>query len=163
MQRFLFPIFFGAVVAILGPVVADAKPIVVLTLQGALVERDAKGAERLTPLASAVLKPGDLVRYDVVATNSGADPASHLIPVARVPVGTTYEAGSASIAAAARIEFSLDGGKTWSSKPSIVVKTSSGTLEKAAPVTAYTALRWVDDTTLAPNRSVAYSYEVRVK
>jgi hypothetical protein len=43
------------------------------------------------------------------------------------------------------------------------VKTSSGTLEKAAPVTAYTALRWVDDTTLAPNRSVAYSYEVRVK
>jgi len=163
MQRFLFAIFFGAFVAILGPVVAYAKPVVVLTLQGALVERDAKGAERLTPLASAVLKPGDLVRYDVVATNSSADPAAHLIPVARVPAGTTYEAGSASFATSARVEFSLDGGKTWSSKPSLAMKTPSGTIEKPAPVAAYTALRWVDEKTLAPNRSVAYSYEVRVK
>jgi uncharacterized repeat protein (TIGR01451 family) len=163
MQRFLFAIALGAFVALLGPLAAYAKPIVVLTLQGAVVERDAKGAERSIPLASAVLKPGDLVRYDVVATNSGSDPAAHLIPAARVPVGTTYEAGSASLAAAARIEFSLDGGKTWSSKPVIAVKTPSGIVEKVAPVEAYTALRWVDDKTLAPNRSVAYSYEVRVK
>jgi uncharacterized repeat protein (TIGR01451 family) len=163
MQRFLFAIALGACVALFGPVVAYAKPVVVLSLQGALVERDAKGAERLTPLANAVLKPGDLVRYDVVATNSGNDSAEHLIPAARVPAGTTYEAGSASLAAAARIEFSLDGGKTWSSKPVVPVKTSSGIVEKAAPVASYTALRWVDDATLAPNRSVAYSYEVRVK
>jgi uncharacterized repeat protein (TIGR01451 family) len=163
MQRFLFAIFAGACLAMLGPVVAYAKPIVVLSLQGALVERDAKGAERLIPLANAVLKPGDLVRYDVVATNSGADPAAHLVPAARVPAGTTYEAGSASLAAAARVEFSLDGGKTWSAKPLVVVKTASGTIEKPAPLEAYTALRWVNDKALAPNRSVAYSYEVRVK
>jgi uncharacterized repeat protein (TIGR01451 family) len=163
MQRFLFAFVFGAIVALLGPVGAYAKPVVVLTLQGAVVERDAKGAERLTPLANAVLKPGDLVRYDVVATNSGTDPAAHLIPAARVPDGTTYEAGSASLAAASRIEFSLDGGKTWSSKPLVPVKTSSGTVEKPAPIAAYTALRWVDDKSLAPKSSVAYSYEVRVK
>jgi len=163
MQRFLFAFVFGAIVALLGPAVAYAKPVVVLTLQGSVVERDAKGAERLTPLASAILKPGDLVRYDVVATNAGTDAAAHLIPAARVPAGTTYEAGSASLAAATHVEFSLDGGKTWSSKPSVLVKTSSGSVEKAAPVAAYTALRWVDEKTLAPNRSVAYSYEVRVK
>jgi uncharacterized repeat protein (TIGR01451 family) len=163
MQRLKFAFVFAVACAVFGAAAVDAKPLVQLKLQGVLVERDAKGAEKLTPVANVELKPGQTIRYDIVATNAGTDPANKLLPTARVPAGTEYEAGSASISGASHVEFSLDGGKTWAAKPLVKVKTSVGEVERPADPAAYTMLRWVDEKSLAPKQSVTYVYEVRVK
>jgi uncharacterized repeat protein (TIGR01451 family) len=120
---------------------ASAKPLVHLHLQGA--------------------QEGAVVRYALVATNDGADPATKLISTTRVPDGTQFV--SAGAAAAARIEFSLDGGKTWAARPLVKVATAHGTVERDAPASAYTALRWIEAAPLGAHRTVTYSYEVRVK
>jgi uncharacterized repeat protein (TIGR01451 family) len=163
MQRLKFAFVFAAVFALTGTAAVNAKPIVQLKLQGSVVEHDANGAEKLVSVSDTVLKPGETVRYDIVATNAGPDPAAKLVPLGRIPTGTEYEEGSASLSSAARIEFSIDGGKTWAVKPLIKVKTDAGIVEKPADPSLYTMLRWVNEKALAPKASVTYSYEVRIK
>jgi len=139
--------------------VADAKPNVVLKLSGVLVEHDQNGAEKLTSVEKAQLKPGDVVRYVIVASNAGADPARNLVPVGQVPAGTAFVAGSAT----AHAEYSLDGGKTWSTAPTIKVHTPSGDVVKKADPATYTSVRWIDDKPLAAKASATFVYVVRVK
>jgi uncharacterized repeat protein (TIGR01451 family) len=109
------------------------------------------------------LAPGETVRYLIVATNAGSEAASHLVPQARIPAGTAYEAGSASYATDSHVEFSLDGGRTWAAKPLVKVQTPNGIVEKAADPSLYTAVRFARDNPLEPKTSVTYSYEVRIK
>ncbi len=163
MQHLKFAFALAVAATMVGTAAVDAKPLVQLKLQGELVERDAKGVEKLTPIASAELQPGETVRYDIVATNVGSDPANKLVPTGRVPSGTIYEPGSATLSGASRIEFSLDGGKTWAAHPVVKVKTDAGIVEKPADPSLYTMLRWVNEKALVPNSSVTYSYEVRIK
>lgn len=162
MQRFkLISAFVVAFAALAGA--ASAKPNVQLKLDGQLVQHDAKGAEKLVPVASAELKPGELVRYDIVATNQGTDPAAKLVPIGKIPSGTVYAAGTASSTGSLRVEFSIDGGKTWSKSPTIKVTTPTGIVEKPAAPSTYTQIRWIAAKPLASKASVSYSYEVRVK
>jgi uncharacterized repeat protein (TIGR01451 family) len=163
MQHLKFAFVFAAACAMLGTAAADAKPIVQLKLQGVVVERQANGAEKLTPVADAPLRPGETIRYNIVATNAGTDPAAKLVPAGRVPAGTEFQAGSASLSGASRVEFSVDGGKTWSLKPTVRVKTDAGIVEKPADASLYTTLRWVNEKPLLPKQSVTYTYEVRIK
>lgn len=142
---------------------ATAKPNVQLKLDGELVQRDAKGVEKFVPITSEALKTGETVRYDIVAMNVGTDPATKLMPVGRIPSGTKYEAGSASASGSLRVEFSIDGGKTWSKSPTIRVTTPTGVVLKPADPASYTEIRWIAAKPLAPKASVSYSYEVRVK
>ncbi len=151
------------VLAFVLPGIASAKPSVTLKLSGAIVSKAADGHTTLTPVEQSPPKSGDEIEYDIAANNAGTSPALRLVPVAKVPAGTAYIAGSAK-AAGARAEFSLDGGKTWSSSPTVTVKAPDGTmvLRKADPA-LYTAVRFITDGALAPHRSAVYSYEVRVK
>src|SRR6202163_648890 len=136
--------------------VAEANPNVVLKLSGVLVERDQNGTERVTAVEKVQLKPGDVVRYVIVASNAGADPARNLVPMGQVPAGTAFQAGSASMKDAAHIEYSLDGGKTWSSAPTIKVHTPTGDVVKKADPATYTSVRWIDDKPLAPKGSATF-------
>ena len=162
MQR--FKCFYALVAAfVVTASAASAKPNVQLKLDGELVQHDAKGDVKLVPLASAELKTGQTVRYDIVATNQGTDPAAKLMPVGKIPSGTAYEAGSASSATSLRVEFSIDGGKTWAKSPTIKVTTPTGVVVKPADPSSYTTIRWIAAKPLAPKASLSYSYEVRLK
>jgi len=142
---------------------ADAKPNVVLKLSGVLVERDQNGVEKTTAVEKAQLKPGDVVRYVIVASNAGTDAARNLVPIGQVPAGTAFMAGSAASKEVPHVEYSLDGGKTWSAAPTVRVHTPAGDVVKKADPAAYTSLRWVDDKPLAPKGSATFVYTVRVK
>lgn len=142
---------------------ALAKPNVQLKLAGELLQKDAQGAVSFVPMSTTELKPGQIVRFDIVAKNEGSDAATALVPVGKIPTGTAYEAGSASASGALRVEFSLDGGKTWSSSPTVKVVTPNGTVVKKADPASYTQVRWIAAKPLAPKSSVTYRYEVRVK
>ena len=142
---------------------ALARPDVVLHLSGAMVEKAANGSVRLTPIdASTKLKTGEIVQYTISAYNKGSDPALHLAPVGKIPNGTAYVAGSA-LNGTAKLEFSVDGGKTWSAKPMVTVQVASGPQTKPADPSSFTAIRWTNDKPLAPKGSARFSYEVRVK
>ena len=139
------------------------RPTVTLKLTGSVVTKAADGHTTLTPVDKVALKTGDEIEYDIAASNTGAAPAQHLVPVGKIPAGTAYVDGSAK-APRAHVEFSLDSGKTWSATPMITVKNANGTtIVKKADPSLYTAVRFVTDGALAPHGSVAYTYEVRVK
>ncbi|MBV8581335.1 MAG: DUF11 domain-containing protein [Candidatus Eremiobacteraeota bacterium] len=151
------------VLALILPGIASAKPSVTLKLTGAVVTKAADGHTTLTPVEKTQPKSGDEIQYDIVANNAGDSPALRLVPVGKIPAGTSYVDGSAR-AVRAHAEFSLDGGKTWSAAPTVTVKRPDGTtvVKKADPAT-YTAVRFVTDGALAAHGSLGYSYEVRVK
>jgi uncharacterized repeat protein (TIGR01451 family) len=164
MQRLSFAFVLAAIFAVFGTTVAMARPVVNLKLQADLVAHDDKGVEKLVPVVDdSGLKPGDVVRYIIVASNSGSDAASHLAPQGKIPSGTAYEAGSASTSDALRVEFSLDGGKTWSVKPTMKVQTAAGLVEKPADPSLFTTLRWIGAKPLLPKTSETYTYQVRIK
>jgi uncharacterized repeat protein (TIGR01451 family) len=163
MQHLKFAFALVASLGFMGTT-AYARPNVQLHLVAEAVGHDASGAKTLDPIAAGeALKPGEIVHYDIIASNAGSEPALKLAPVGRIPAGMAYEAGSASTAAAFVVEFSLDGGKTWSKAPTVKVSTSSGVVEKKADPATYTTVRWIMQKPLAPKASVTYSYEVRVK
>lgn len=144
------------------PVAALAKPVIALHLSGVVVAKDGKGAEKLTPISEASIVPGLTIRYLISATNQGDQPALNVVPLGKIPNGTEYLADTAS-ANATRVEFSLDGGKTWSQHPTVTVHTPTGDVVKPADPATYTALRWITNKPLASKAVALYSYEVRVK
>lgn len=163
MQRLTFAFALSAAILVMGAS-AIAKPTVVLKLAGDVVQKNEKGERQLVPLSGITLHSGEIVRYDVTARNTGTNPAKNLVPVGTIPIGTVYEAGSASSTNALRVEFSIDGGKTWSVSPMVKVRNAAGVLvEKKASPARFTAVRWISEKPLDPKSTVTYDYEVRVK
>src|ERR1700694_2802184 len=149
--------------ALILPGIALAKPNVTLKLTGSIVTKAADGHTTLTSVEKVQPKSGDEIEYDIVASNAGDSPAVRLVPVGKIPAGTSYVDGSAK-AARAHVEFSLDGGKTWSATPTVKVRLPDGTtVVKKADPSLYTAVGFVTDGAIAAHGSIAYSYEVRVK
>jgi uncharacterized repeat protein (TIGR01451 family) len=134
---------------------AVAAPAVHVALAGAIVVRDASGAERQPA-------PGERIRYTVMTDNRGADPARSVVSSARVPAGTQFAPGSAAASGPATVEFSLDGGKTWSARPLVKRHTPAGDVMVAAEPSAYTAIRWAV-ATLGAHERERFTYEVTVR
>ncbi len=144
-------------------VAAWARPVLSLNLSGMIVSKDAKGAEKTTPLANAAVTPGETIRYVLVMSNKGDTPALNVVPVGKIPTGTAYEVGSASMAGATRVEFSLNGGKSWAEHPTVTVHGPNGDMVKPADPGKYTNLRWIVAKPIPANGSLTYTYEVMVK
>ena len=117
------------------------------------------GAPVVVPLTGAA-KPGQRLRYTIVARNSGDRPAADLMPVTKISASERYVDGSAGATA----EFSVDGGKTWSREPMVRVTNPGGaiTVRRALPA-EYDAIRWVDPVPLAPGARVTFGYDVIVE
>jgi uncharacterized repeat protein (TIGR01451 family) len=151
------------VLALIVPGIASAKPSVTLKLTGSVVTKAVDGRTTLTPVDKVLPKAGDEIQYDIVASNGGDSPALRLVPIGRIPAGTSYVEGSAK-APRAHPEFSLDGGKTWSASPTVKVRQPDGTtVVKKADPTLYTSVRFINDGALAAHGTAAFTYEVRVK
>lgn len=153
-------IWLIAFFAVLGPVGAAVAPHVVLVLkQAQVVTRGDKTTLAAVPKTGA--KRGSMLRYTIVATNTGSKPAFDLSPLAKVPPNTVFVAGSAAPRTA--VEYSLDG-RSFSVKPMIRIKTADGKLKyvPANPDT-YVALHWHDAHPLAAHATQIFSYEVRIK
>lgn len=163
MRNRFFAALFAAYAIAMFPAAASARPDVKLKLDGYVVTKDAEGHDKETSLTETQVKPGEVIRYVITATNKGDQPALKLMPTDKVPAGTAYEPDSASSGNASRVEYSLDAGKTWSLKPTVTVHTPTGNVVKPADPKTYTNVRWFADKALAPNAVVTYSYKVRVK
>jgi uncharacterized repeat protein (TIGR01451 family) len=108
------------------------------------------------PIAGkASVRPGDIIKYTVIARNNSRCPLKNLILKQPIPKGTNYLKDSATSANGAELLFSIDGGKTFVSQPMI------GT--QPAPTTAYNYLRWKFNGLMATNAQVKTSYKLQVK
>lgn len=106
-------------------------------------------------VGKASVRPGDVIKYTVIARNNSRCPLKNLILKQPIPKGTTYLKDSAKSMDGAELLFSIDGGKTFSAKPIV------GTQE--VPATEYNYLRWRFAGRMPTNTQVQTTYKLQVK
>jgi uncharacterized repeat protein (TIGR01451 family) len=154
--------------------------LVVVTLYGTLVSPRFAAAQAQAPQAlvitahnvtaeaagvrknSAVATPGDVIRYALVFTNVTAGPVKNIQFVDPIPQGTVYVLGSAAADRPVRLEYSIDGGKTYSARPVIAVVQDGKQVEQPAPRERYTHVRWTVLGSLASGAKVMAEFRTQI-
>lgn len=103
---------------------------------------------------SGKVKQKDILKYTVTAKN-GNRPVKNLMLTQPIPRGTMYVKDSATVLPGSELLFSIDGGKTYTTRPMID--------KKDAPPSAYTNIRWKFTRLMAADAQVNAAYEVQVK
>ena len=115
---------------------------------------------------NASLRPGETIRYVVTASNISDRQIKKLIVNQPIPKGSVYVLGSATLPKieGATVDYSIDGGKTYSEKPTIRVKLENGEIvTRPAPDNMYTNVRWRFGDKFSA-KTVAYAtYQVRIR
>jgi len=119
-------------------------------------------ARNLTAETARVAKPGDVIRYGLVFTNVTAGPVKNIQFVDPIPAGMVYVLGSAAADRPVRLEYSIDGGKSYSAQPVIAVVQDGKTVEQLAPRERYTHVRWTVPGSLAPGAKVTAEFRTQV-
>jgi uncharacterized repeat protein (TIGR01451 family) len=101
------------------------------------------------------VKPGDIIKYTVIAKNNSRCPLRNLMLKQPIPRGTSYLKNSATVFDGAELLFSVDGGKTFVARPKVD--------NKDAPADAYNYIRWRFPDTIATNAIVKTTYKLQVK
>ncbi len=133
------------------------------------ISRDESGKDKISwnalPSNSQVI-PGSVLRYTVIAKNNTSRNMRNLTVIQPIPNGMVYIIASATAlnTSGAKLEFSIDGGKTFSVNPIIRVRGRDGKIEeRPAPADAYTHVRWNFGESLPANSQLTVAYQVRVK
>lgn len=112
----------------------------------------------------AVVQPGDVLRYSITGSNIGDAAARNLVLNQAVPAQMSYVLNSAGSNANLQVTYSINGGQSFSSQPTIKVKLADGTIvDKPAPAKLYTHVRWQAQGDLPPASNLMASYEVEVR
>jgi len=147
--------------------------LVVGTVCGTLVSPRSAAAQAQAPKAlvitahnvtaeTAVAKPGDVIRYALVFTNVTAGPVKNIQFVDPIPQGTVYVLGSAAADHPVRVEYSIDGGKSYSARPTIAVVQDGKSVEQPAPRERYTHVRWTVLGSLASGAKVMAEFRTQI-
>lgn len=149
---------------------SSAQPKVELQLiaERQVVVREANGQTKTNwqTLASpnAQVGPGDVIRFTLNGQNNGSATARNLVLNQAIPSGTRYVLQSARlINSPGALQFSIDGGKSYSPAPKVKVKTGNQVIEQPAPADAYTHIRLGISQELRPKGTVRGEYKVTVK
>jgi uncharacterized repeat protein (TIGR01451 family) len=150
-------------------VLAQNEPISVKLeayIVSTITKEDGTTEEQFTEAKEA--RPGQVVEYRVVVTNVSDEtlPASNAIITGPIPATTAYIADSATPSSeSATLEFSADGGQTFSVPPIMIkVKNDQGEeVEVEATPDQYTAARWTILQVLEPKQEIIFKYRVTVK
>ncbi len=139
-------------------IVRSAQPITV-SLSGAVERQSGKVAIE----KAGSVNPGEIIHYTITSTNAGPSAAHQYKAVGPIPIQTVYVEGSAN-AEGASVVYSIDRGKSFSSKPMIEQRQPDGSVKTVpAPVSMYTHLRFDWPSPFAPDSHCSASYQVRVK
>jgi uncharacterized repeat protein (TIGR01451 family) len=108
--------------------------------------------------ASAVL-PGDMLRYRLRFTNVTQGDVRGVVFNNPVPQGLHYVDGSAGADRTdVMVEYSIDGGRTYSARPMIVERVAGKRVEKPAPPEQYSHVRWTVRGSISPGASVTAEF-----
>jgi uncharacterized repeat protein (TIGR01451 family) len=135
------------------------RPAVKIVLSG-MVERD----DAKVPVEKAALvKSGEILDWTITSVNEGNAPANEYNAVGKIPAGTQFVAASASADGSTVITFSIDDGKSFSSKPTVDERQADGSVKKVpAPVSMYNQIRYAWSAPLNEGGKVNATYKVRL-
>jgi uncharacterized repeat protein (TIGR01451 family) len=135
------------------------RPTVKVMLSG-MVERD----DAKVPVEKAALvKSGEILDWTITSVNEGNAPANEYNAIGKIPAGTQFVTGSASADGSTVITFSIDDGKSFSSKPTVDERQADGSIKKVpAPVSMYKQVRYAWSEPLNEGGKVNASYKVRL-
>lgn len=137
----------GIALLLLVPVAAVAQQKGGIELKSAaeveVVQKDPNGVQvtRRVEAEKANVLPGDTVIFTVGYVNRGEEAATNVVIGNPVPQHMVYVDKSAQ-GAGARIEFSVDGGKSFAPLEQLTIKNASG-LERPARAEDVTNVRWI--------------------
>lgn len=125
--------------------------------------KNAQGEKEVKRMEAALAKvvPGDVVIFTTRYTNAGKEPANSVTIMNPVPEHMTYVDKSAE-GRNARIDFSIDGGKTYAAPDKLAITDSQGK-KRTAQAREYTHVRWVLTAPLAPGGAGSVSFRAQVK
>jgi uncharacterized repeat protein (TIGR01451 family) len=111
--------------------------------------------------AKANVGPGDEVIFSNYYVNNGDQPVTDVVILNPVPMHTIYVDGSAG-GEFAKVEFSVDGGKTFGAPETLKVKDKNGR-ERIARAEDYTHIRWVITKPVAPKETGVVYFKAKIK
>lgn len=128
-----------------------------------VVTKDAQGKTVVNRVEAAKSKvvPGNVVIITTTYRNIGTMPADNVAITNPIPQHTFYVDLSAS-GKDTRIDFSIDGGKTYNAPEKLTAKDDQGRTRPALPVD-YTDIRWTRSKQLKPGESGSVSFRTRIK
>ena len=155
---------FGALALALSIGTLQAAPELQVTLEGQ-IQVVADGEVSWAALADgAQVKPGELIRYQVELANTGDAEAKRPSALGRIPAGTLFVLESATSEPDMAVEYSIDGGDTFSGQPTIVVEDEHGRKRTVpAPASLYTTIRWTWNAPIPSGDSASVFYQVQVR
>lgn len=144
-----------------GQILAQGTPKLSITIVDEKVNQTT--AERAGQ-AAIKIAPGDTILYVITAANTGDAVMKDPSIVDPIPAGVEYIALSAQ-GSNAKIQFSIDGGKTYSKWPVEYEFTNPAgkKIKKQATTDMITHVKWDINATIQPNKSRELSFQVVVK
>jgi uncharacterized repeat protein (TIGR01451 family) len=105
---------------------------------------------------------GDVVEYRLVFTNITGNPVDNIQFTDPLPEGMHYLQGTAGADREdVDVEFSLDGGTSYSEQPMVEVVVEGRTELRPASPEVYTNIRWTVHGEVQPDASVTAAFQVR--
>ncbi len=150
-----------AAVAVLAASTAVAQQLDVRTVaqkEESVAASDGTVETRL--VAAETVIPGDKVVYTITFTNEGSDVADDVVVTNPIDGSLEYLEGSA-FGAGMTIEFSVDGGQSFSAPGDLMVADESG--NRPARPQDYTHVRWTLDGDLEPGATGVARFSATVK
>ena len=105
--------------------------------------------------------PGAHLVYSIYYKNAGPEQAVNAVITTPLPAKVLYQEGSAQ-GAGTRIDFSIDGGRSYHPPAQLFIKDASGREFPAQP-RDYSHIRWTFENPLAPGATGAVSYRAILK
>ena len=138
---------------------AEPKPLVITASNLTADSAKAAGDERKN---GSMVRPGDVLGYSLAFTNTTRGTVNNVQFVDPLPRGLVYRTGSARADKSVRIEYSIDGGKSYTARPMIAVTEAGRRVEKPAPAESYTHIRWTVSGPLASAAQVTAGFQAEV-
>lgn len=108
-------------------------------------------------------RPGDVVRYRLTFTNVTRGSVRGVTLANPLAAGMRLVPGSAKADRNdARLEYSADGGRTFSAQPMETVTVDGRRVQRAVPAERYTHVRWTVDGNVSPGATVVAEFDARV-
>ena len=145
-----------AVVGAPAAVQAQAASPLQLTYRNVTLERDSVRAK-----ASKAALPTDTLRYALTFTNREPRAIRNVVFENPLPAGLVL-LGGVTTSAGARVEYSIDGGRTYAERPMVSVMEGEVRVERPAARGAYTHIRWTITEAVAPGALVIAQCDARL-
>ena len=128
-----------------------------------ITETNAKGEKEVKRVDTAKAKvvPGDIVIFSTYYTNISGKPAENVLITNPVPEHMLYMDRSAE-GKGTTIEFSVNGGKSYSTPDRLIVTDASGKSRKAV-ASDYTHSKWTIIKPVAPGGKGDVSFKAKLK